>query len=79
MPQLLMFGLAREVSGLGADDFGSTTLEELLTEACRRYPPRFADVLAASRLWVNGDEPTSTSQRLDRTDEVAVIPPIAGG
>jgi len=40
----------------------------------------FAAVLAVSRLWVNGDEPSHADDTpLRAGDEVAVLPPVSGG
>lgn len=79
MPRLVMFAIAREASGVTADSFAVTTAGELLDLACARYGERFAHVLAASRVWVNGEELSSRDLVLQPSDEVAVIPPVAGG
>lgn len=45
-----------------------------------RFGPAFGDVLAISRIWVNGDEPPDgDATRLREGDEVAVLPPVSGG
>jgi molybdopterin synthase sulfur carrier subunit len=49
-----------------------------LTAARHRFGPSFEDVLAGSRVWLNG-EPTSDDAPVGGQDEVAVIPPVSGG
>jgi molybdopterin synthase sulfur carrier subunit len=75
-----MFARAREAAGTGNDHFEAATLGDLVTQATERYGAAFADVLAASRIWVNGDEPLAGDETLLREgDEVAVLPPVSGG
>jgi molybdopterin synthase sulfur carrier subunit len=79
MPTLLMFATAREASGKRQERFDAATLAELLELACAKYGELFADVLSISRVWINGEEPSSADVALAATDVIAVIPPIAGG
>ena len=51
---------------------------EVLDAASRQLGPAFDEVLASSKLWLNG-EPTDRSAPVGDTDEVAVLPPISGG
>jgi molybdopterin converting factor small subunit len=45
-----------------------------------RYGAPFAEVLATSRVWVNGDEPAAGDDTaLHDGDELAVLPPVSGG
>ena len=80
---LRLFAAARESAGRGRDDFDLTdaaTVDALLDAACAAYGPTFSAVLAASRIWVNGDEPADgRATRLADGDEVAVLPPVSGG
>ena len=76
-----MFARAREAAGVAAAtvDAGST-LRQVLDDACARYGAEFAAVLAASRVWVNGDDPRDGDGTvLVDGDEVAVLPPVSGG
>ncbi|MDQ1385536.1 MAG: sulfur-carrier protein [Actinomycetota bacterium] len=81
--RLLMFAAAREAAGRNHDEYelaSGASLDALLTAAVDRYGEPFAQVLATSRVWVNGDEPPSGgATRLQADDEVAVLPPVSGG
>ena len=82
--RLLLFASAREAAGTGSAEFDETedapSLGALLDVACVRFGPAFAEVLATSRVWVNGDEPPGgRACRLVAGDEVAVLPPVSGG
>lgn len=50
----------------------------MLDVARTRYGDRFAEVLAGSRVWLNGEPASLTAPVTDR-DEVAVLPPVSGG
>ena len=50
----------------------------MLATARARYGDRFAEVLAGSRVWLNG-EPADPSAPVGDADEVAVLPPVSGG
>jgi MoaD family protein len=75
-----MFARAREAAGTGSDRFDAETVGDLMTQAVQRYGAGFADVLATSRVWINGDEPIAgDTTQLHDGDEVAVLPPVSGG
>ncbi len=80
---LRLFAAAREAAGRGHDEFDAAdapTVDALLAAAEETYGPTFAQVLARSRVWVNGDEPSDgRATRLADGDEVAVLPPVSGG
>ena len=79
--RLRLFAQAREAAGTASDDFtGAATVGDLTGLAIARYGDRFAEVLATSRVWVNGDEPLDGPVTpLVDGDEVAVLPPVSGG
>ena len=76
--RLRLFAQAREAAGRSLDSFEAGDVASLLAEARERYGPRFAAVLATSRVWVNG-EALGADAILRDGDEVAVLPPVSGG
>jgi len=80
MARVRLFARAREAAGRAADEIDAPTLGGLLTEARIRYGAAFTEVLAVSRVWVNGEEPhDGFGTTLGAGDEVAVLPPVSGG
>jgi molybdopterin converting factor small subunit len=77
-PTLRLFGPAREAAGTGSEHYAASSVKELLEQAVARYPAQFSEILATSRIWVNGDDVDVDHSLVDH-DEVAVIPPISGG
>lgn len=75
---LRLFAAAREAAGRSSDTIEGATVGEVLAQATIRYGPGFEAVLAASRVWVNG-EPAPNETAVGKADEVAVIPPVSGG
>jgi len=75
---LRLFAAAREAAGTGRDEIEGGNVAEVLGAACDRYGERFATVLAASRVWVNGS-PAADGDPVRSGDEVAVLPPVSGG
>ena len=78
MPVLRLFGPARVAAGTARSDVAGRSVDAVLADAVVRFGPAFADVLAASRVWVNG-EPVRPGHELTPDDEVAVLPPVSGG
>jgi sulfur-carrier protein len=76
--RLILLGPAREAAGRSRDEVEGPTVGDVLESACARYGEAFAAVLATSRVWVNGDA-AEPAQRVGAADEVAVVPPAAGG
>jgi MoaD family protein len=80
---LRLFAAAREAAHRSHDEFemeAGASVHDVLAVACERYGPHFGDVLATSRVWVNGDEPAAgLDTQLRPHDEVAVLPPVSGG
>lgn len=78
MPTLRLFASAREAAGVARADLEGSTVAEVLEEARGRYGERFTAVLAASRVWVNG-QPADDATPVSGFDVVAVLPPVSGG
>lgn len=78
MVVLRLFAGARDAAGTGRDDVPGGTVEEVLSEAKRRYGSEFADVLGHCQVWVNG-EPSRPTDTVGESDEVAILPPVSGG
>lgn len=78
MPVLRLFAAAREAAGTARADVDGATVGEVLATARARYGERFAAVLGASRVWVNG-APAGEDDPVGEGDEVAVLPPVSGG
>lgn len=78
MAVLRLFAAARVAAGLARADVPGQTVGEVLDEARLRYGPSFADVLAASTVWRNG-EAAAPDEPCAADDEVAVLPPVSGG
>ncbi len=79
MARLRLFGPAAEAAGTRVDDCPGEDLAKVLAAAAARYGADFAEVLATSRIWVNGIPPGGGAIRLAPDDEVAVLPPVSGG
>ena len=78
MPRLRLFAAAREAAGTAVDELPGATVGEVLAAARQRYGDRFAEVLDASRVWVDG-EPAEAGDPVPEGAEVAVLPPVSGG
>ena len=78
VPMLRVFAAAREAVGASTVQVEGATVGDVLDNAVATYGPSFADVLAQSKVWVNGEE-VPRSQRVSDKDEVAVLPPVSGG
>lgn len=74
----MLFAAAREAAGTASDEIAGATVAEVLMAAIERYGDQFAVVLAASKVWCNGEEVTP-SHPVGDNDEVAVLPPVSGG
>ena len=78
MVTLRLFAQARESAGTNRVELPGDTVGEVLDEACHRFGSAFADVLAGSKVWLNGSQ-AERSDRVEAGDEVAVLPPVSGG
>lgn len=78
MARLRLFAQAREAAGTNEAEFVGATVADVLNEAIASFGTAFADVVAMSKVWVNGEEVPLTHHVGDN-DEVAVLPPVSGG
>ena len=80
-----LFARAREAADTASVEIdtvqlGSATLGALLDHARATFGDEFTAVLASSRVWVNGEEPTDGDDTVVQDgDEVAILPPVSGG
>ena len=78
MAVVRLFASAREAAGRGHDRIDGATVGDVLAGAEARYGEAFAEILARSRVWLNG-EPVEPDAPVSEGDEVAVLPPVSGG
>lgn len=78
MPHVKLFAQAREAAGTSTVEVPGATVGEVLEALRARFDGRFADVVAVSRIWCNG-EPADDATAVAESDEVAVLPPVSGG
>lgn len=78
MIDLRLFAQAREAAGEKVAQFDATTVGEVLDAAVGRFGSDFSQVLAGSKVWLNGS-PAERSDTVAPGDEVAVLPPVSGG
>ena len=76
-----LFASAREAAGAAqVECAGVETIADVLSELASRFGETFGAVVAASRIWLNGDEPDKGEMTALRDgDEIAVLPPVSGG
>jgi molybdopterin converting factor small subunit len=75
---LRLFAQAREAAGTGRVQVPDGTVGSVLRHAEVKFGEPFAAVVAASRVWVNGD-PADEATTVGADDEIAVLPPVSGG
>jgi molybdopterin converting factor small subunit len=76
--RVLLLGPAREAAGVRSAQIDGDTLSKVMAAAVTRFGQPFAEILAVSRLWVNGED-ASPDQPVGPSDEIAVVPPVSGG
>jgi molybdopterin converting factor small subunit len=78
MARLLLFGPARDAAGVASATVPGATISDVMAAAEATFGDQFCRILASSKVWLNGDEVDPQASVRDE-DEVAVIPPVAGG
>jgi molybdopterin synthase sulfur carrier subunit len=76
--RLRLFGPAREAAGLAAVSLPGDSVSAVIAAAEDKFGEQFSQVVAVSRIWLNGDE-AAPGTAVEDGDEVAVIPPVSGG
>ena len=75
---LRLFAGAREAAGVSTTLYDASTVSEILSLAQNDFGDEFSEILAISRVWLNGD-PVEGDTEISDGDEVAVLPPVSGG
>ncbi|MGH9305012.1 MAG: MoaD/ThiS family protein [Acidimicrobiales bacterium] len=79
MTRLRLFAQARDAAlGEREVELEGSTVAEVLDAGVERYGGAFAQVVAISAIWVNGEE-AAPGDAVGSGDEVAVLPPVSGG
>jgi len=73
-----LFAALRDIAGSRAIEVEAPDVEAAVTELGGRYGPRFASLVEHGSVVVNG-EVALPGQRLEPSDEVALLPPFSGG
>ena len=81
MPDVLVryYAAARAAAGVAEESADATTVSALRLELITRHSPRFATVLGACSLLVDGLAVTDGEVELGPGAVVEVLPPFAGG
>lgn len=78
MAKLRLFASLREIAGMSRLELPGETVSEVIGQAKERFGPDFEKGVAASRIWVNGEE-ADMGSTVSESDEVVVLPPVSGG
>jgi len=78
MAHVRFFAQARDAAGCREAEIDGATVGAVLSAAIERFGPALGDVIAASAVWVNGEQ-ADTVQAIRQADELAVLPPVSGG
>jgi MoaD family protein len=78
MARVRFFAQARDAAGCRDVEIDGATVGAVLNAAIERFGPALGGVIAASAIWVNGEQ-ADTVQAIRPTDELAVLPPVSGG
>jgi molybdopterin converting factor small subunit len=82
MPTVLLFASIAEAAGTRSMVFEASTLGALLEAARAAWGPAFAEQLGHCRIVVNGETVEAGAiegRPIAETDEIAILPPVAGG
>ncbi len=79
MVTVVMFSTARVAAGTSTGEFAGERVGDVLLAAREQYGPAFSSILDHSRVWLNGEAVESLDAGCSRGDELAILPPVAGG
>jgi molybdopterin converting factor small subunit len=78
MAKLRLFANLREIAGTSRLDVPAGTVGEAIDVVNDKFGQEFQKGVAASRIWVNGEEAGRADTIGDR-DELVILPPVSGG
>jgi len=78
MVTVRLFAALREIAGESFVEADGVRVGEVVQGLCDRYGDRFAAVVQRSTVVVGGEK-ASLETTLTGTEEVALLPPVAGG
>ena len=78
MAGLRLFASVRVAAGTGKGDGPGDTVGDVLAAADEKFGHGVAGRAATCRVWLNGEAATATDV-VGADDEVALLPPVAGG
>ncbi len=73
-----LFAALRELAGASEVEVDGATVGEVVDALASRYGARFGDIARAGSVVVDGER-TAPDRPLAGTEEVALLPPFAGG
>jgi molybdopterin converting factor small subunit len=78
MPVVRLFAVLREIAGESFVEVDGGSVEEVVQVLCDRFGERFTAVVQRSTVVV-GNEKVALDTPLSGAEEVALLPPVAGG
>lgn len=79
MVTVVMFATARVAAGASTGEFAGNSVRDVLLVAREQYGPQFSSILDHSRVWLNGEAVDDMNATCAPGDELAILPPVAGG
>lgn len=78
MPNVRLFASIAEVAGARVVELEGLTIRDLVRSGAERYGHRWTEVVQHCRVLRNG-EPAGPDDPVMPDDEIAILPPVAGG
>jgi len=78
MARVRLFASLREMAGASEVDVGGASVAEVVEALSERFGPKFGEVVRAGSVVVDGER-ASPDHPLSGSEEVALLPPFAGG